>query len=107
MRAAAPDPAKLTACLVALAHTYGDIAVAEAARHMAYPPIETPGQLAALPTGAIVESAAGTVAARYDTRYGVVFGDERPFPWTDLELPVRVLRKPAPIKTPLRQRRKR
>lgn len=54
-------------------------------------PITTIPQLEAVPVGHVVRSAAGTIAARFDHDRGVVFGDNRPFPWTDLGLPVTVL----------------
>jgi hypothetical protein len=48
-------------------------------------------QLDALPAGTVVRSAAGTIAARFDATRGVVFGDDRPFPWQRLELDALVL----------------
>ena len=49
-------------------------------------------ELDALPAGTVVRSASGTIACRFDTDHGTVFGDERPFtPWTRLQLPVTVL----------------
>lgn len=44
-----------------------------------------------VPVGAIVRSAAGTIACRHSERYGVLFGDDRPFVWPVLGLPVTVL----------------
>lgn len=51
-------------------------------------------QLDALPIGVIVRSRAGSIACRYDSVHGVVFGDNRPFPWLTLSLPVTVLWQP-------------
>lgn len=57
--------------------------------------IETVEQLVAdVPDRAIVLSAAGTIACRFDYGTGVVFGDDRPFPWTTLQLPAAVLWEP-------------
>lgn len=57
------------------------------------PEIATLEQLRAIPVGTVVLSAAGTIACRYDQDHGVVFGDERPFPWEALhkEFPLQVL----------------
>ena len=49
--------------------------------------ITTVEQLDRVPAGAIVQSAAGSIACRFDDRNGVVFGDDRPFPWHKLALP--------------------
>lgn len=57
--------------------------------------IETAADLDALPYGSIVRSDAGTVAARYDAQHGTVFGDDRPFPWSKLRLPVTLLHVPG------------
>lgn len=54
-------------------------------------PITTTTQLEAVPVGHVVRSAAGTIAARFDQDRGVVFGDNRPFPWIALDLPATVL----------------
>lgn len=53
--------------------------------------IETEAERDALPRGCIVRSAGGTIACRYDATRGVVFGDERPFPWSSLQLPLTVI----------------
>ncbi|ANW63988.1 hypothetical protein BCA37_10630 [Mycobacterium sp. djl-10] len=61
--------------------------------------IDTTDDLYAVPRGAVVLSRAGTIAARFDATNGVVFGDDRPFPWRELALPVVVLwspEQPAP-----------
>lgn len=47
--------------------------------------------LMALPAGTVVRSAARTIGCRVDGERGVCFGDDRPFPWSDLALPVQVL----------------
>ena len=39
------------------------------------------------PIGTVVRAADGTIAARYDRQRGVVFGDDRPFPWKVLQAP--------------------
>ena len=39
------------------------------------------------PVGTVVRAADGTIAARYDRQRGVVFGDDRPFPWKVLQAP--------------------
>lgn len=57
--------------------------------------IRTVHQLDALPRGIVVESNSGTIAAHYGDRRGVVFGDERPFNWQSLALPVVVLWHPG------------
>ncbi|WP_299091895.1 hypothetical protein [uncultured Microbacterium sp.] len=53
--------------------------------------ISTVAQLQDVPIGTIVRSAAGTIASRFDQDNGVVFGDDRPFPWEMLQLPVTVV----------------
>lgn len=54
--------------------------------------VETVEELEALPVGAVVLSAGGTIACRFDDYRGTVFGDDRPFgPWTRLALPATVL----------------
>lgn len=60
-----------------------------------------------VPDGTIVESAVGTIACRYDYGAGVVFGDDRPFPWQTLLLPVTVVREVAPDDEPLEIRKAR
>ncbi len=57
----------------------------------ANPIVETVQALKDLPVGVVVRSAAGTIACRADESAGVVFGDERSFPWTSLMLPARVI----------------
>ena len=54
-------------------------------------PITTAVQLDALPVGTVVRATDGTIACRYDQRLGVVFGDDRPFPWSVLKPPAVVL----------------
>lgn len=56
-----------------------------------YPKVETEAELELVPVGAIVRSEAGTIALRFDGVNGVVFGDDRPFRWHLLALPVTVL----------------
>ncbi len=53
--------------------------------------VTTAAELDALPRGAVVRSAAGTIACRWDRTRGVVFGDNRPFAWSKLALPADVL----------------
>ena len=53
--------------------------------------ISTVEELDRLPVGAVVRSAEGTIACRFDATRGVVFGDERPFPWLRLALKASVL----------------
>ena len=48
-------------------------------------------QVAAVPVGTVVRVGDGTIAARYDSTRGVVFGDERPFPWEALHAPASIL----------------
>ena len=43
------------------------------------------------PVGTVVRAADGTIAARYDHQRGVIFGDDRPFPWEVLQAPAVVL----------------
>ncbi len=54
--------------------------------------IDTDSELQAAPVRIIVQAADGTVAARYDAERGVLFGDNRPFPWSVLRAPAVVLR---------------
>ena len=57
--------------------------------------ITTAAGLDALPIGSVVRSSAGTIGCRYDERRGLVFGDDRCFPWTDhLAFPLTVLYRP-------------
>lgn len=51
-----------------------------------------------LPAGTIVRSADGTIACRHHSGVGVVFGDERPFPWEALVLPLTLI--PIPVGSP-------
>lgn len=53
--------------------------------------ITTVEELDRLPVGVVVRSAEGTIACRFDATRGVVFGDDRPFPWLRLALTARVL----------------
>lgn len=57
--------------------------------------ISTDEELDAVPVGAIVRSSAGTIACRFDSTHGVVFGDERPFPWRKLALDALLLWHPG------------
>lgn len=57
--------------------------------------IGTAAELLAVPQGTVVRSLSGTIAARFDTGRGVVFGDDRPFPWRALSLPGTVLFAPT------------
>lgn len=49
------------------------------------------GSLLALPAGAVVRSAAGTIACRDLDGRGGVFGSTLAFEWSKLALPVQVL----------------
>lgn len=53
--------------------------------------IESAEELDRVPVGAVVRSSAGTIACRFDGRNGVVFGDDRPFPWHKLALPAQLI----------------
>lgn len=55
--------------------------------------IATVDELEALPPGVVVATSGGTIAARFDDQHGVVFGDDRPFPWhvLEVEFPATVL----------------
>lgn len=53
--------------------------------------VATAEDLDALPFGTVVRSDAGTIATKCGFTLGVVFGDERPFPWRYLDLPVTVM----------------
>lgn len=46
--------------------------------------VTTVEELDQLPNGVVVRSAEGTIACRFDATRGVVFGDDRPFPWLRL-----------------------
>lgn len=54
-------------------------------------------ELDALPVGAVVHSAAGTIAAKLDRTEGVVFGIHRSFQWSGLALPATVLFTPGDV----------
>jgi hypothetical protein len=56
--------------------------------------ITTAAELDALPVGSVVRSSAGTIGYRYDETRGIVFGDDRCFPWGVLELPLTVIYRP-------------
>lgn len=56
-----------------------------------HPTITTDEELNALPRGTVVRSNEGSIACRYDDVFGVVFGDDRPFAWSRLDLPATVL----------------
>lgn len=60
--------------------------------------ITTADELDALPTGVVVRSSAGTIAARFDHAHGVLFGDSRTFRWKLLALPAEVLYDPKESK---------
>ena len=53
--------------------------------------VNSAAELDALPVGAVVHSAAGTIAAKLDRTEGVVFGIHRSFQWSGLALPATVL----------------
>lgn len=53
--------------------------------------LTTDAEVAAVSTGTVVRAADGTIAARFDVERGVVFGDDRPFPWRVLKAPALVL----------------
>lgn len=55
------------------------------------PTVATEDDRDALPPGVIVRSATGTIACRHFSGVGVIFGDERPFPWKSLTLPLTVI----------------
>lgn len=57
--------------------------------------VNTAAELDALPVGAVVHSAAGTIAAKLDRTEGVVFGIHRSFQWSGLALPATVLFTPG------------
>lgn len=76
-----PSPLKLADAILAAGYTCPRV-------------VETAEELEALPHRVIVESSAGSIAARFDDEHGVIFGDDRPFPWMRLALPVTVLRMP-------------
>jgi hypothetical protein len=53
--------------------------------------ITTVEQLDAVPIGGVVRSELGSIACRFDETRGVVFGDDRPFPWQALSRPALLL----------------
>lgn len=57
--------------------------------------ITSPRQRDQLPAGVIVKSADGTIACRHTSGVGVVFGDDRPFDWDRLALPITILIDPG------------
>lgn len=57
--------------------------------------VTSAAELDALPVGAVVHSAAGTIAAKLDRTEGVVFGIHRSFQWSGLALPATVLFTPG------------
>lgn len=56
--------------------------------------VDDPAEFGQLPRGVVVRSADGTIACRFDETRGIVFGDDRPFPWHALALPLVVLYMP-------------
>ena len=44
--------------------------------------LRTAEQLEALPPETVIKTEGGSIACRHYTGVGVVFGDDRPFPWT-------------------------
>lgn len=44
--------------------------------------VRTVEQLDALPPETVIKTEGGSIACRHYSGIGVVFGDERPFPWT-------------------------
>lgn len=59
--------------------------------------VNSAAELDALPVGAVVHSAAGTIAAKLDRTEGVVFGIHRSFQWSGLALPATVLFTPGDV----------
>lgn len=57
--------------------------------------IETDAELNDVPAGIVVRAKDGTIAARHPSGVGVVFGDDRPFPWSVLRAPATVLYEPG------------
>ncbi len=57
--------------------------------------ITTAEERDALPAEVIVLDAQGTIACRHYSGLGVVFGDDRPFTWTSLALPLTVIWRPV------------
>ncbi|MEA5453280.1 hypothetical protein SPF06_00960 [Sinomonas sp. JGH33] len=56
--------------------------------------VTTAAELDALPVGSVVRSDAGTIACKCEATRGVVFGDDRSFPWLKLATPATVLHEP-------------
>lgn len=72
----------------------GDMLDARPAKVIKWGPftkVLTAEELAAAPRGTIVRAADDTIACRFDDQLGVVFGDDRPFPWSVLRAPAMVL----------------
>lgn len=80
---AAHVPVDLAAELLALRKV-------QTARH-----IETNSELHAVEPGTVVRATDGTIAARFNKTHGVVFGDDRPFPWIVLRAPAEILFDPT------------
>ena len=59
------------------------------------PTVDSDAGRAGLPVGTVVRSREGSIACRFNHDLGVVFGDDRPFPWSALELPLTILYSPA------------
>lgn len=73
------------------ASAYESVSIVENAGWSKPRKITTAEERDALPAGIVVRSARGTVAARHESGVGVLFGDERPFDWRYLEIPLTVL----------------
>lgn len=56
--------------------------------------VTTAAELDALPVGSVVRSSAGTIACKCEATRGIVFGDDRTFPWLKLATPATVLHAP-------------
>lgn len=72
--------------------------LAEAIRRLAWVTprvLATAEELWSVPIGTVVRTAVGTIACRYDNTRGVVFGDNRTFPWTALAVPAEMLWHPG------------
>lgn len=57
--------------------------------------VRTAAELDALRVGSVVRSSAGTIACKCEATRGVVFGDDRTFPWLKLAAPATVLHEPG------------
>lgn len=79
--------------LLVVAKAYFDLDAEDAAvpEMSVYEEITTPEGRDAVPAGGMVRSADGTIACRHPSGVGVVFGDERPFDWSVLRLPLTVI----------------